>query len=56
MLFVSIAGVFAETLAYFEGLEETTVCIGIHKHTTYKPYWDITANFANAVQNVVEFE
>lgn len=53
MLFVSIAGVFAETLAYFEGLKETTVCIGIHKHTTYKPYWDITADFANAVQNVV---
>ncbi len=53
MLFVSIAGVFAETLAYFEGLEDTTVCIGIHKHTTYKPYWDITADFANAVQNVV---
>lgn len=53
MLFVSIAAVFAETLAYFEGLEETTVCIGIHKHTTYKPYWDITVDFANAVQNVV---
>ena len=53
MLFVSIAGVFAETLAYFEGLKETTVCIGIHKHTTYKPYWDITVDFANAVQNVV---
>ncbi|MEV9530381.1 7-cyano-7-deazaguanine synthase [Aliarcobacter butzleri] len=53
MLFVSIAAVFAETFAYFEGLEEATVCIGIHKHTTYKPYWDITVDFANAVQNVV---
>lgn len=53
MLFVSIAAIFAETHAYFEGLEETTVCIGIHKHTTYKPYWDITADFTNAVQNVV---
>lgn len=53
MLFVSIAGVFAETLAYFEGLEETTMCIGIHKHTTYKPYWDITTDFAKAIQNVV---
>lgn len=53
MLFVSIAGVFAETLAYFEGLKETTLCIGIHKHTTYKPYWDITVDFANTVQNVV---
>ncbi|MDY0215115.1 MAG: 7-cyano-7-deazaguanine synthase [Bacilli bacterium] len=53
MLFVSIAGVFAETLAYFKGLTEVTVCIGIHKHTTYQPYWDITSDFANAVQNVM---
>lgn len=53
MLFVSIAGVFAETLAYFKGLSEVTVCIGIHKHTTYQPYWDITSDFANAVQNVM---
>lgn len=53
MLFVSIAGVFAETLAYFKGLKETTVCIGIHKHTTYKPYWDITLDFVDSMQNVV---
>jgi 7-cyano-7-deazaguanine synthase len=53
LLFSSIAGVFAETLAYFNGLKETAICIGIHKHTTYKPYWDITSDFANAVQNVV---
>lgn len=54
LLFSSIAGVFAETLAYFNGLTETTICIGIHKHTTYKPYWDITSDFAGAVQNVVD--
>jgi len=54
MLFSSIAAVFAETLAYFEGLEETSICIGIHKHITYSPYWDITADFAEAVQNVVK--
>lgn len=54
MLFASIAAVFSETLAYFEGLEETSICIGIHKHTTYKPYWDITKNFADAVQNVLK--
>jgi 7-cyano-7-deazaguanine synthase len=53
MLFVSIAGIFAETLAYFNNLEETTICIGIHKHITYDPYWDITGEFAEAVQNVV---
>lgn len=53
LLFSSIAGVFAETLAYFNGLKETTICIWIHKHTTYKPYWDITSDFAKAVQNVV---
>ncbi len=35
ILFVSIAGVFAETLAYFKNLKEVTVYIGIHKHTTY---------------------
>lgn len=53
LLFSSIAGVFAETLAYVKALKETTICIGIHKHTTYKPYWDITSDFANAVQNVM---
>ena len=53
LLFSSITGVFAETLAYFNGLKETAICIGIHKHTTYKPYWDITSDFANAVQNIV---
>lgn len=53
MLFMSIAGVFAETLAYFKCLTEVTVCIGIHKHTTYQPYWDITEDFANAMQNIV---
>ncbi|MGB6329509.1 MAG: 7-cyano-7-deazaguanine synthase [Halarcobacter sp.] len=53
MLFSSIAAVFAETLAYINKLTETTICIGIHKHTTYKPYWDITGDFAKAVQNVV---
>jgi 7-cyano-7-deazaguanine synthase len=52
LLFSSIAGVFAETLGYLNGLKEVSVCIGIHKHTTYKPYWDITSDFANAVQNV----
>lgn len=52
LLFSSIAGVFAETLGYLHGLKEVSVCIGIHKHTTYKPYWDITSDFANAVQNV----
>lgn len=53
MLFSSIAAVFAETLAYFEGLEESSICIGIHKHTTYKPYWDITADFAKVIQDVL---
>jgi len=52
LLFSSIAGVFAETLGYLNALKEVSVCIGIHKHTTYKPYWDITSDFANAVQNV----
>lgn len=53
MLFTSIAAVFAETLSYLNNLNETSICIGIHKHTTYKPYWDITSDFAEAVQNVV---
>lgn len=53
MLFSSIAAVFAETFAYIKGLEETSICIGIHKHTTYKPYWDITADFAKAIQDVL---
>lgn len=52
MLFSSIAAVFAETIAYLEGLEETSICIGIHKHITYPPYWDIKKDFADAVQDV----
>ncbi|MFW2553149.1 7-cyano-7-deazaguanine synthase [Aliarcobacter butzleri] len=54
LLFSSIAGVFAKTLAYFNRLNETTICIGIHKYTTYKSYSDITSDFANVIQNVVK--
>lgn len=45
LLFTSIIGVFTETIAYLNSLKL--------KYTTYKPCWDITSNFANAVQNVM---
>jgi len=53
ILFSSIAAILAETYGYLDGLKETSFCIGIHKHVTYPPYWDITPEFANALQNLV---
>lgn len=52
MLFFALAGVFGELFAFAEDLEKVELCLGIHKHTTYKEYWDIKPDFALAMKNV----
>ncbi|MBU0720228.1 7-cyano-7-deazaguanine synthase [bacterium] len=52
MLFFALAGVFGEVYALAEDLERVELCLGIHKHTTYKEYWDIKPEFANAMKIV----
>lgn len=49
MLFLSIIASVGEIV----GNEDIGLALGIHKHTTYQNYWDITPDFAKAAQQLL---
>ena len=53
LLFSSISAQIAETYAIANNLDSIMIGLGIHRHTEYRNYWDITPDFAERLQNLL---
>lgn len=53
LLFSAISAQVAETYAIANDLKFIMIGLGIHKHTEYKNYWDITPAFAERLQSLL---
>ncbi len=57
LLFMTLCAVIGEIIAISEDYSEILLGLGIHKHSTEnykKDYWDITPEFANRLQHLLD--
>ncbi len=53
LLFSTLAAVVGEIAAIASGNTEVKIGLGVHKHTEYKNYWDISPEFVNQLNNLL---
>jgi 7-cyano-7-deazaguanine synthase len=54
LLFSVMAAMIGEIAAMANDLKEVRVGLGVHKHETYKNYWDITPAFVKKLYELLE--
>jgi 7-cyano-7-deazaguanine synthase len=52
LVFSTLASMIGEIAAIASGLKSIKVGLGVHKHETYKNYWDITPTFVEKLNEV----
>ncbi len=54
LLFSTLATTIGEIAAIAAGVTEVRVGLGVHKHTEYKNYWDISPEFVKRLNHLLE--
>jgi 7-cyano-7-deazaguanine synthase len=54
LVFSVLAAMIGEIAAIAGGKTEVRIGLGVHKHVTYKNYWDITPEFVSVLNKVFE--
>jgi len=52
MVFAVLSAQIAEIIANVKNIKEVYIGLGIHHHTEYREYWDITPEFADKLQQL----
>jgi 7-cyano-7-deazaguanine synthase len=54
LVFSVLASMLGEITAISKNLKEVRIGLGVHKHVTYKNYWDITPDFVDRLNHLFE--